>query len=180
MDYPVINLVPCPGVVFAARSPLGTCSRRPRNPKLGWYNRERPTAEHAAQTMRGLLARRKTWGWLADLLKEYPALSVGKERLAFQEERLKQFEAENKQLKEKVAALTTENEELKRRIAEAPVAAEAPKETPQDMYGCYYFGGDSSKLYCPRCYEQKGKKHLMAALRHVGHKCTVCENFIPR
>ena len=48
-------------------------------------------------------------GWLADLLKEYPALSVAKERLAFVEERLRLADVENDKLK-------AENAELKKRI----------------------------------------------------------------
>jgi len=48
-------------------------------------------------------------GWLSDLLKEYPALSVAKERLALIEDRLKIVEAENEQLK-------AENVELKSKL----------------------------------------------------------------
>ncbi len=39
-------------------------------------------------------------GWLNDLLKQYPALSVAKERLALIEEKLKATDAENKKLRE--------------------------------------------------------------------------------
>ncbi len=35
-------------------------------------------------------------GWLNDLLKQYPAFSVARERLALIEEKLKATEAENK------------------------------------------------------------------------------------
>jgi hypothetical protein len=83
-------------------------------------------------------------------------------------------------LKQEVNSLREENEELKKKIKDAPMAAAHPKETPEVMYGCYYFGGDSSKLYCPRCYETQGKKHIMASHHHMGFKCTVCSNFIPR
>lgn len=48
-------------------------------------------------------------GWLADLLKEYPALSVAKERLALVEERLRLAEAENKKL-------SAENAELRKKL----------------------------------------------------------------
>ncbi len=49
-------------------------------------------------------------GWLTDLLKEYPALSVAKERLSLIEEKLKTSEKENKELRK-------ENDILKSNIA---------------------------------------------------------------
>ncbi|HLD14616.1 MAG TPA: hypothetical protein VJB18_07865 [Burkholderiales bacterium] len=49
-------------------------------------------------------------GWLSDLLKEYPALSVAKERLALVEERFRLVEAENKKL-------GAENADLKKRLS---------------------------------------------------------------
>lgn len=44
-------------------------------------------------------------GWLTDLLKDFPALSVAKERLALQEERFQVLERENANLKRKVIEL---------------------------------------------------------------------------
>lgn len=49
-------------------------------------------------------------GWLSDLLKEYPALSVAKERLAFVEERFRLVETENKRL-------SAENADLKKKLS---------------------------------------------------------------
>ncbi len=43
--------------------------------------------------------------WLTDLLKEYPALSVAKERLSLIEEKLKISEDENRKLREENKAL---------------------------------------------------------------------------
>ena len=51
-------------------------------------------------------------GWLSDLLKEYPALSVAKERLALAEERFKNIEEENTKLKARVAELEVKNTQL--------------------------------------------------------------------
>ncbi len=48
-------------------------------------------------------------GWLNDLLKDYPALSVAKERLALVEEKLKSSEEENQKLR-------VENAELKKAV----------------------------------------------------------------
>lgn len=48
--------------------------------------------------------------WLSDLLKDYPALSVAKERLALVEERFKLLETENKKL-------NAENIDLKKRLS---------------------------------------------------------------
>ena len=83
-------------------------------------------------------------------------------------------------LKEEIIQLREENAELKRKMAEAPLAEASPKEQYEVMYGCYYFNGDPSKLYCPKCYEREEKKHRMQGVAHVGHKCTVCTNFIHR
>ena len=51
-------------------------------------------------------------GWLSDILKDYPALSVAKERLALAEERFKHIEEENDKLKKKVTELEKRNEQL--------------------------------------------------------------------
>lgn len=56
-------------------------------------------------------------GWLADILKDYPALSVARERLALVEDRLKLMEAENKNLKTENAYLRTECAEMKKRVS---------------------------------------------------------------
>ena len=48
--------------------------------------------------------------WLTDLLAEFPALSVAKERLALVEDRLRDAEQKNEELSE-------ENAELKRQLA---------------------------------------------------------------
>ncbi len=81
------------------------------------------------------------------------------------------------QIFREVATLTAENVSLKQSLAEA--AAKLEREKPDIMYGCYYFGGDSSRLYCPGCYDDKGKKHLMVNNNLLGWKCTVCRLFIP-
>jgi hypothetical protein len=88
------------------------------------------------------------------------------------------IEAENARLKEQVQALTTENEALKRKIEQAPVAVAQPKEPFDIMKGAYYFAGDTSKPYCPRCYETQGKKHVTARVGMIALKCTVCGNVI--
>jgi hypothetical protein len=117
-------------------------------------------------------------GSLRYLLQAIPLNAVLREQVKTADQRLKELESEYNRLKERVAALTTENEELRAKINEAPVATAPPREVHQEMYGCYYFDGDASRLYCPRCYEREGKKHLVAGFRLVGHKCTVCETFI--
>src|SRR6516165_11320323 len=99
-------------------------------------------------------------GWLMDSLKDVlqgiPTASILRERLLLAEDRFKVLEAENKKLQEQVAALTGENEDLKRQITKVPVATALPKEQPKEMHGCYYFGHDTSKLYCPRCWQREG------------------------
>ena len=46
-------------------------------------------------------------GWLSDLLKDYPALSVAKQRLALAEERYNNLKEENQLLKEQLAPMKT-------------------------------------------------------------------------
>jgi hypothetical protein len=116
--------------------------------------------------------------WLTDLLQGIQLNPVLRERLALAEQKFKDIETENKHLTEKVAAITKENETLRQQIEQAPVAGVPPKEKPQIWNGLYYFGGDVSVMYCPRCYERENKKHVMAEERGVGHICTVCEKFI--
>lgn len=60
----------------------------------------------------------KCMSWLSDLLKEYPALSVAKERLALAEDRFKNIEQENTQLKDRITELETQNALLKSRVPE--------------------------------------------------------------
>ena len=55
-------------------------------------------------------------GWLTDLLKDYPALSVAKERLALMEERLKHAEARSSVLQQENESLRAELTELKKRV----------------------------------------------------------------
>ncbi|MGH9426349.1 MAG: hypothetical protein ACRD2L_08605, partial [Terriglobia bacterium] len=50
-------------------------------------------------------------------LKDYPALSVAKERLALVEERLKQAEVQNAKLKEENSALIAECTELRKKVS---------------------------------------------------------------
>jgi hypothetical protein len=123
-------------------------------------------------------------GWLMDSVKDVlqgiPAASVLRERLLLAEDRFKDLEAENKKLQEQLAVLTRENDSLKRQIANAPVATALPHEQPKELYGCYYFGDDTSKLYCPRCWQKEGTKGPMSRVGGLGLKCSVCGNFVHR
>lgn len=57
-------------------------------------------------------------GWITDLVKEYPALAVAKERLALAQEKYDAISKENEQLRAKVKDLEKENEQLKTRLDE--------------------------------------------------------------
>lgn len=81
-------------------------------------------------------------GWLTDLLKEYPALSVAKERLALFEDRLRIFEAENQELK-------AENARLKQELSAHQTSSNFIEHT-----GVLWkqFNGEVEPLpYCPEC-----------------------------
>ncbi len=119
---------------------------------------------------------------VVDTLKEAfenVALSaVLRERLALAADRFKDLEAENTRLKEQVRALTTENEALKKQIKEIPVATAPPQEQPAESGGIYYFGRDHNKPVCPKCWEEKQKKHPMARVGSLAMKCSVCGNVV--
>jgi hypothetical protein len=112
--------------------------------------------------------------WLTDILKEIPLSAVLKERVALAEQKFKDIEAANQKLRDQVATLTTENESLKRDL-EAKIAAEqaAAAKRPTRVYGCYQFEGESG-LFCPGCYDSKGKKHTATRLDSKHYQCTVC------
>ena len=57
-------------------------------------------------------------GWITDLVKEYPALAVAKERLALAQEKYDAISNENEQLKAKIQELEGENKQLKTRLDE--------------------------------------------------------------
>jgi len=118
--------------------------------------------------------------WWSELLQGIPLNAVLKERLALAEQKFKELEEENDRLKEQVIALNGENEALRKKVEQATVAALPPKERPGIMNDCYYFGDDRSRLYCPGCYDSKGKKHLTCRVGVMGRKCNVCGTLIGR
>lgn len=68
-------------------------------------------------------------------------------------------------IKEEMAKLKEENSNLK--------SLKEKEETPQIKDGCYVFGNDRNRLYCPTCYDREGKKFLMADVLFT-KKCNNC------
>lgn len=100
-------------------------------------------------------------GWLTDLLKEYPAVAVVKERLAAKEEEMKRLAEEN-------AALNAENTTLKKKLALAEIPDQFTmkngvlwKRNPE--------GGYERMPYCPNC------KHVMAQMGSFNPHCSKCK-----
>lgn len=88
-------------------------------------------------------------GWLSDLIKEYPALSVARERLALVADRLKMAEDENKKLKAEIESLRAERNELAKRAA-----AQEKREHFVEFKGVLWKQNDGSVdplPYCPTC-----------------------------
>lgn len=88
-------------------------------------------------------------GWLGDLLKEYPALSVARERLALIADRLKIAEEENKKLKAEIAELKAECLELRKNTT-----AQEKVNQFLEFKGAVWkqFDGSVDPLpYCPAC-----------------------------
>ncbi|MBN1454464.1 MAG: hypothetical protein JW963_25830 [Anaerolineales bacterium] len=69
-------------------------------------------------------------------------------------------------LKEQIIALKEENAVLKHQLS--------TKEKPDIKWGCYYFDGDDSRLYCTACYDSQGMKSLTTRINSKYRKCNVC------
>lgn len=114
--------------------------------------------------------------WLSDILQGVPLNAVLRERMALAEQKLKEIEQKKKKLEERTAALEAENADLKQQLATA--TAQTNQEKPKIKWGCYIFDGDGERLYCPACYDTKGKKHLTTRLLANRRQCTVCRTFL--
>ena len=68
-------------------------------------------------------------------------------------------------LKNEIAELQEENNALKNK---------ADGERPKVRWGCYVFDGDEN-LYCPACFDTKGKKHLTTRIDTMKRRCSVCQ-----
>ena len=71
-------------------------------------------------------------------------------------------------LKEEVLRLETENKSLKTK-------SEGVKPTIQ--WGCYKFEGQQG-LFCPACYDTKGKKYLTTRINSQSRRCSVCNTVL--
>ena len=114
---------------------------------------------------------------LSDLLQGIPLNAVLKERVALAEQKFKDIEAENRSLKGEVESLTTENSALKTELKESRTLATAAEVKPVVVKGCYRFEGDAN-LYCPACYDTKGKKYLTTQIMFKNRVCSVCKVFL--
>jgi predicted nucleotide-binding protein len=56
----------------------------------------------------------------------------------------------------------------------------SPKEQakPRVKWGCYVFENDDN-LYCPACFETKGKKHITTRMNTRQRQCVVCGRILP-
>ena len=85
-------------------------------------------------------------GWFSDLLKEYPALEVARERIALLEAKFANLETENATLREEVASLQRENKTLKRQLP-----TEDFVEARGALFNCRPDGSFEPIAYCPDC-----------------------------
>lgn len=108
-----------------------------------------------------------------DLLQGLQTNPVLRERVALAEQKFKDMEAENKALKDTVAALTAENAKLTAERDERAARDKAAEVRPTIKWGCYVFEGDEG-MYCPGCYTSKGKRNLTTRLDTRQRQCTVC------
>lgn len=66
---------------------------------------------------------------------------------------------------------------FKTRIAELEHQRESD-EKPEIKWGCYYFDGDESRLYCTACYDTKRLKSLTNRITSGRRACPVCKAVI--
>jgi len=72
------------------------------------------------------------------------------------------------ELKQKIVELEDENRTLKSK-------KDGVKPTVQ--WGCYKFPGDNN-LYCPGCWDSRGKKSLTTRMSSKNRKCSVCQTVL--
>ena len=68
------------------------------------------------------------------------------------------------ELKEQIATLQDQNDALRSRT---------DGKKPSVKWGCYIFDEDDT-LYCPACFDTKGKKHLTTRVDSRRRQCSVC------
>jgi hypothetical protein len=110
-------------------------------------------------------------GWFTDLLKEYPALEVARERIALAEAKFANLETENVRLQEEVAGLRRENESLKSRM---PV--EGFIEARGALFKRRVDGSFEPDAYCPACKSALAPFPIPGAF---GPSCSRCRYRAP-
>jgi hypothetical protein len=114
--------------------------------------------------------------FVADLLKEYPALAVAKERLALFEDHLKEAEADKAELEKEVARLREDNAALRGQIVTQNAASRFTEHSSafwkRDRDGRY-----EAIAYCPKC--QLGMEQIKHG--NVADKvvCSLCKFTAP-
>ena len=85
--------------------------------------------------------------------------------------KLADLELEMAEAKTELSRLERENKDLKARV-------DAPGK-PTIKWGCYQFEGEQG-LFCPKCYEEKGKKyHTNRTDGGKAFQCSVCQTKFP-
>lgn len=107
--------------------------------------------------------------WLSDLLKEYPALNVARERLALAEQRYELLERENEVLKLENARLKGENEAM-RRTSPRPEFVESNGA----LFKRKADGTFEPIAYCPDC-----KSALSSPIEPILLRCSKCKYSAP-
>jgi len=108
-------------------------------------------------------------GWIADLLKEFPALEVARERLALLEAKFADLEAESARLRDEVARLQRQNAALKRQVPTSDFV-----EAQGVLFRRKPDGRFQNVAYCPDC------KRALSTLHDVmPPTCSKCHFMAP-
>lgn len=73
-----------------------------------------------------------------------------------------------------IAGLKLENLELRERCEALENQRDVALEKKMVKYGCYQFEDNPEQLFCPNCYDTKGKRHLTNRKSIRERVCTVC------
>jgi hypothetical protein len=105
--------------------------------------------------------------WVSDMLKEYPALSVAKERLEFLQDKFDQLKKENDALKEVNETLRSANSNLQTRLKTFDRENEFI-ESSGVLFKKLPNGNIENYAYCPTC------KLAMTEFPPQSNECLIC------
>jgi len=117
--------------------------------------------------------------WLSDLLKDYPSLSVAKERLKLLQDKMQLLEEENAKLKAENDALKKSNTDLQKQVIKNK-AEENFIEDSGVLFKKKQDGNFEKYAYCPKCRQAMAEFPPRGGDMLVCAACTFTAPFHPK